>query len=1230
MSQVLQNPLDFPLAGSRLIEASAGTGKTYTIAALYVRLVIGMRADSDSNAALETPLLPRNILVMTFTKAATEELSDRIRARLAEAARYFRDVDNVAADPFLTQLRATSEAQGESLNYLARLLELASESMDEAAVKTIHGWCQSMLKEHAFASGSLFTQNVETDDEELRRQAAEDYFRRFIYQSDRATQTALLAVFDTPDKILAQLSSVEDSESVQVDDDIAERLQREAQRYQSELNSLKQHSCSAFERVLADLEGVKGVAQKTKQIQKFVDWCASDAQTDVKFTDANWRTISETDLTKLHEKKLAGAELPPYWLQVAQFKAKFEAVHQIKRGFDELINRHATQWVKARFTELQNQRAEMNHDDMLTRLRDALRGPDGEQLATTIRQQYPIALVDEFQDTDPVQYEIFNRIYRLKEPLPDTGIFLIGDPKQAIYSFRNADIFTYLKARRDTEGRHYSLATNFRSSIQMVEAVNYLFQRAEQYERGAFLFKQEEKNELPFEPVSANGVKTTFRHRLRSQQLEPAPALYWSVSSEQKRKKSDAFNHLASHHAQLIVNLLNDPQAGYYDDNDALHQRVCAKDIAILVNNFAEADAIRTALSARGVKSVYLSERESVYAQPVARDLLYILKACAAPRNASALKTAVAAPLLNLSLSELIQLQEDENTWERTVDTFIDFHEVWRSQGVLAMLHRLMHHFQVPATLLQDKINGERKLADALHIAELLQQNSMALEGMAALVNDFAEKVYERQSFGASSRTQRDEQQLRLESDDDLVKVITIHKSKGLQYPLVFLPFITYTPQEQYRIKPPMTYHDEQGDVQVLWSKDDSAKSRVLDELLAEDLRKLYVAVTRAQHATFITVENVGQFEHNPLAYLLGDDALTDDLYKAASEAWGQSDVSVVSKLEDDERFEALQEQVAEYTALKAREMPRTQLLERWWVSSYSALRYRAANDYTQSGPQTAVEMNLLEEANTATGEGNVEANDLTYLPSHLHQFPKGATPGTLLHNVLEHCAIEGFSTVLSDPQRLSDVIAQELRGEVWDEYRDNLAHWLMQYLALPMVFSDTMQPTALSDLTSYKAEPEFWLPVIELEAEQLDALIQRHLHPGQSRPRLESIELNGMLKGFIDLVFEHQGQYFVVDYKSNWLGDSDDDYSEVAMTDKILASRYDVQYVLYTLALHRQLKQRLGDEYDYDTHVGGIAYLFLRGNHAETGGVYRAKPPYELIAELDALFKGRENHDVA
>ena len=254
----------------------------------------------------------------------------------------------------------------------------------------------------------------------------------------------------------------------------------------------------------------------------------------------------------------------------------------------------------------------------------------------------------------------------------------------------------------------------------------------------------------------------------------------------------------------------------------------------------------------------------------------------------------------------------------------------------------------------------------------------------------------------------------------------------------------------------------------------------------------------------------------------------------------------------------------------------------------------------------------------------------LTYLPSHLHQFPKGATPGTLLHNVLEHCAIEGFSTVLSDPQRLSDVIAQELRGEVWDEYRDNLAHWLMQYLALPMVFSDTMQPTALSDLTSYKAEPEFWLPVIELEAEQLDALIQRHLHPGQSRPRLESIELNGMLKGFIDLVFEHQGQYFVVDYKSNWLGDSDDDYSEVAMTDKILASRYDVQYVLYTLALHRQLKQRLGDEYDYDTHVGGIAYLFLRGNHAETGGVYRAKPPYELIAELDALFKGRENHDVA
>lgn len=1230
MSQVLQNPLDFPLFGSRLIEASAGTGKTYTIAALYVRLVIGMRAESNAATPLESPLLPRNILVMTFTKAATEELSDRIRARLAEAARYFRNVESQSADPFLTQLRHACESQGESLNYLARLLELASESMDEAAVKTIHGWCQSMLKEHAFASGSLFTQNVETDDEELRRQAAEDYFRRFIYQSDSATQAALLAVFDTPEKIMAQLSRVGERQHTGEDDDIAARLKMEAERYQNELKVLKQDAGPAFENVLADLDGVAGVAQKTKQIQKFADWCNSDAETDVKFTDANWRTIGEKDLHTLYEKKLGGAELPAHWQAVVQFTAQFERIHQVKRGFDELINDHATQWVKARFTALQNQRAEMNHDDMLTRLRDALRGPDGEQLAATIRQQYPIALVDEFQDTDPVQYEIFNRIYRLKDPLPDTGIFLIGDPKQAIYSFRNADIFTYLKARRDTEGRHYSLATNFRSSTQMVDAVNHLFERAEQFERGAFLFKQSDKNELPFEPVSANGVKTTFKHRLRSQQLAPAPALYCSVSEQQKRKKSDAFNHLAAHHAQLIVDLLNDPEAGYYNEQDALDERVSAKDMAILVNNFAEADAIRTALAARGVKSVYLSERESVYAQPVARDLLYILKACAAPRNASALKTAVAAPLLNLSLAELIRLHDDENTWEKIVDTFIAFHEVWRSQGVLAMLHRLMHHFQVPATLLQDKINGERKLADALHIAELLQQTSMALEGMAALVNDFAEKVYERQSFGANSRTQRDEQQLRLESDDDLVKVITIHKSKGLQYPLVFLPFVTYTPQEQYRVKPPMTYHDEQGDVQVLWSKDDPAKARVIDELLAEDLRKLYVAVTRAQHATFITLENVGQFEHNPLAYLLGEGALSDTLYQATSEAWGKPGVSVVSRLEQDETFEALREQTRQHTTLVAREMPRTQLLDRWWVSSYSALRYQASNDYLHSGPQTAVEMNLLEEAGSRRGEETLDADPLSYLPSHLHSFPKGATPGTLLHNVLEQCAITGFSNVVAEPQQVDEIIQQALRGEAWDEYRDMLKHWLMHYLALPMRFSDSLPSIALTELEVYKAEPEFWLPVSELQAVKLDQLIQRHIHSGHTRPNLEGAQLNGMLKGFIDLVFEHQGQYFVVDYKSNWLGVSDDDYSAVAMTEKILASRYDVQYVLYTLALHRQLRQRLGTDYDYDTHMGGIAYLFLRGNHAETGGVYRARPPYALIAELDAMFDGKESHDVA
>jgi exodeoxyribonuclease V beta subunit len=767
------------------------------------------------------------------------------------------------------------------------------------------------------------------------------------------------------------------------------------------------------------------------------------------------------------------------------------------------------------------------------------------------------------------------------------------------------------------------LAKNFRSSQAMVDGVNALFEKAEQQERGAFLFKTEQDNELPFYPVKANGLKTNFKHCLLSSQLKDAPALLWSVSDEEKRKKDTLYHAAANHHANMIAELLNDPQAGYYQA-EQLVERVKPGDIAVLVNNFTEANTIKRALHERGLKSVYLSDRESVFAQRVAKDLFYLVSACAEPRNPSHIRSALAAKLVDLSFSELNFIHSNEREWERRVEQFLAYHEQWQRQGLLAMLHRLLHDFQIPARLLNDKTNGERQLADVLHIAELLQQHSLLLDGMPALVNYFAEQVNERHGYQSDSRTQADEQQLRLESDDALIKIVTIHKSKGLQYPLVFMPFVAYTKPQAHRLQAPATYHDENGELQTLWQLEGDGKKRLSDEILAEDIRKIYVAVTRAQYATFIAIERSNDYGVNPLFYLLnGGSSINEPLYGFVNKQWQQSPHTSVTHLTEDEpKVQAMMSQEGQ-PELSARHMPAGHRLEQWWVASYSALSHSKSDAAPLPAPDTPQDMNQRDEREDEDGQVMQPASATQPSADSIHHLPKGAGPGTFLHNLLEESANSGFEFIANDTAARTALIERFCVTEFWQAHSESLNAWLAAYLQQPFVLQRDDCNVCLAQLKTYKAEPEFWFGADQVNTRQLDKLVSDHIQPGHSRPTLDNNLINGMLKGFIDLVFEHNGLYYVADYKSNWLGEDDNAYSQAAMRDKVLSSRYDLQYVIYTLALHRLLKARLGNEYDYDTHVGGSVYLFLRGHRAATAGAFFDRPPRQLIETLDAMFAG-------
>lgn len=1220
LAHVLDNPLVFPLQGSRLIEASAGTGKTYTIAALYVRLVLQHGAQG---LCFNRELLPKDILVMTFTRAATAELADRIRARLSEAAQFFRSPKAESEDAFLHNLKDDYREQGcteAEFSRLARRLELAAESMDESAVYTINGWCQKMLTEHAFASGSLFEQEVQTDDDALKLNAAEDYFRRFVYGLDAETLNTVLPLLGTPEQLMRAMGrSGSEITTTDAYPSIAEMRHGAVQQARAEVSALKDKYRGATV-VLELIEALPDQGNKLRKEAARVlrDWLCSGAIAIA--SPSQSKQLNPAALSKKFGNRLpVAAEL------FADYEADAKQSKVIEQQADNAVLQHASGFMQARFQELKAQAAIMGFDDMLTRLRDALHGPNGAALAQTIRRQFPVALVDEFQDTDPVQFNIFDTIYRIAENDPNTGIFLIGDPKQAIYSFRSADIFTYLKARQATQGRHYNLSKNFRSSHAMVDAVNTVFAHADATTQdGAFLYQQE----IPFVEVAAQGQKKV----LKGADGEPMVALHWHVGAEPAKRTGDYRKQAAATHANQIAELLNSEQAGFYE-GDA-RTPVAAKDIAVLVANANEARLMRAELSQRGVRSVYLSESDSVYAQPVAVDVLAIVQACAQPLNASRVRRALATPLLGQPLSVLVDLQEQELAWEAAVERFVAYHQRWQRFGILAALQRLLHDYAVPARLLADPNEGERQLADALHLCELLQQASMTLEGMARLEAFFAEQVQTYQATGgfnggSAKRTKSEALQLRLESDAELVKVVTYFKAKGLQYPLVFIPFASYTAQGHHRFQPfkfPISYQLETAPgervQQWAWSRDDKAGMAViLHETLAEDLRKMYVAFTRAEFATFATLQAVGDPQRNPLFYLLyGNTPLKADQADVLAQAhriWGPHPQMRIYALAPEESvmFVPAPNPKAEWIArsfqadLKARA---------WWLSSYSALSYGGAN----TAPETPSEMNTLEgarESDADTQDPQVRPNKPQRGEGRIHHLPKGAGPGTFLHTLLEDAAEVGFAKVVHAPTELSALLDQRVNSASWQDYRPALADWLAQYLAVPLpLASGTF---SLAELTTYKAEPEFWFEARQVNTAAIDALINQYIQPGAARPALALTHLNGMLKGFIDLVFEHQGRYYVADYKSNWLGHTDMDYSHAAMRKKILASRYDLQYVIYTLALHKLLKSRLGDAYDYDTHMGGAVYLFLRGHHADTRGAFFDRPPRVLIETLEQLF---------
>ena len=1208
--------LSFPLSGSQLIEASAGTGKTFTIAALYLRLVLGHGCDKA--------LLPPDILVVTFTEAATQELTERIGQRLADAARYFREQTH-EADPFLQSLR--SEFTPEQWPHCAYQLELAVQYLDEAAISTIHGWCNKVLAEFALSSGYLFEQNLVTDVEQLQLDVMRDYWRNFYYPLPEEHIATVWQLLQNPEtlrkKILPLISHLSlftepSTPAVLLPEVKAQRKQKLAElkapwnNWVSEIRILLH---GAIER--KEVDGRKLQARYLDSwLAKLVAWI-----TDAEMLDPDLQT-GQSRLTPEGLSEAFKGPVPHHPAFEAMAKLGDELAALPDPQQDLVL--HAAFWFARRFHQLQLERSELGFDELLSRLQQALQKDQAGLLAERLRRKFPLALIDEFQDTDPVQYQLFDAVYQLSENRTDCGILLIGDPKQAIYAFRGADIYSYLAAKQATAGRHFQLPKNFRSTHAMVSAVNHLFSYAEQRALGAFVLGRPDL--LSFYPVEAQGRKESF-----VVDRNPATALEFCIKESPDGKpfsKAACLAEMAQACAEQIAVFLNGAATGFLQAEQ--FTKLKTSDIAVLVNNQQEANAIKKALAERALASVYLSDKGAVFESPVALDLLLWLRACAEPQREALVRSALSSWSLSLSYTELEQLLQDELLWEQQLARFVTYQQLWQQQGVLVMLWQLMRDFTV-AEFLQQQATGERLLTDILHLAELLQQRSMELEGPAALIRYLAEHLAGQGDLAA------EQQKLRLESDEALIKIVTIHKSKGLEYPLVFLPFIALA-RAVDADKGPVTYHHD-GELRVVLQANEQQAQQSERERLAEDMRKLYVALTRARHYCWVGLMPVK--EQSAIGYLLSDDAQVSPvaLLEQLSPFVAQPEIRLADNLAEQRTQVAVLDQSSEL--LPYAQMTRS-VKELWWIASYSALLEQHQQDSKAAELFQELQQELAPEQLQDHLE-TIEPKTMTLAQG----FVRGSQAGTFLHDMLEWGAVQGFDELAQQPDLWQPglkllmqkyALLQQLPEDRWQirywaeqqaPYPETVdlasallpvQQWLTELIQTPLWPDQQANLSTLKE-GSYRAELEFWLAVQHCSSAQLDALVQQYLWPELSRPALRTTQLQGMLKGFIDLTLEQDGRYWVLDYKSNYIADGQ--YDSAALIQQMLAHRYDVQAALYAVAIHRLLQSRLPD-YKPQEHLGGALYWFLRGGHAANKGVLAVDIPLDLVNKLDALLQGQ------
>jgi exodeoxyribonuclease V beta subunit len=1134
-----------------LVEASAGTGKTYTITTYFVR------------AILEKDLEPDQILIVTYTKAATADLRRRARERIVEAIRRIEGpvgqsdlLDDIV--PRAVERLGRVEAERRLRNALA--------SMDQAAILTIHGFCQRLLQDHPLEFGIDFDFDVGEDLSSVHGELATDYWAATLYdrpawmiEALRSKRVTVDLLARLADKALSPRVPLLGPKPIAVDTSALDRA-LEARTKVGELWLRHREEVAA---ILTETKGLNGNSYRKASVPKWFD------ELDSLAAKRNWKELPEwfDRISQGHMRINKGFEEPvhPFFQACRELLDSWGAVEPMLDyavfEFQQDFLDYAEEAMLARRVET----GVLSYDDLLTIVHAAVVNDDS--VARLVADEYPLALVDEFQDTDSVQYGIFRATYG------EGACVYVGDPKQAIYAFRGADVFSYIEATRDVGENRRTLSTNYRSDPSMVDAVNMLFARRTH----PFL-----ETSIGFDAAEAHEEVD----RLRS---TPALDFVWLDEEHLKGDLSSVAETVANEVAHLLRS------EAQIEERD-----VEAGDIAVLCRSNRQARVVAEALRALNVPTS-LEGDSSVLATETATSMRAILEAALLPGDSRALRRAMLTPLLGVTACELVDM--DDKDWTTWVTQFQRWHELWRTQGVIRFVENMLRETHAEARLAKTP-SAKRDLTDLLHVEELLMRGEREHDRDPIALMQWYRRLDEGSPDEGMVRTE--DLQQRPDAESGAVRVTTIHKSKGLEYGVVFCPYTwrdaNLFSDEQRALK----FHDGEGAIKLdLGSANhDANEERAKHEKLSEALRVLYVALTRAKYRCTVFWGRAKGWQRSALAQLLHG----SDLSKSRDEADLQGELFAFAS--------------SSGGVIGARDPIGTPAMPLEDRRPGDRLEARPASRGYDLAPRIGSFSSLTgHDEKTPLPRSTDEEEPVR--PPLFAALPGGTRTGLLLHSILERC---DFEKLADDPT--IDMIEGQLRDyglppELAPEIRSDLS-----VVANTPLVSQPNPPTLVGIERSLR-ELEFTLSLDRPRLQRLAEILERHGAPVgapgyPSRLReLDAESLQSFLRGYIDLVFEWEGRWYVADYKSNSLPN----YGAEAVTEAVQREHYVLQALLYSAATQRYLSQRI-DDFSPSEQWGGAMFLFLRGMagaDAPGGSVFFDPLSNELLDALDAWLGGTD-----